>query len=143
MDKKELLQSWYNEVWVNGNVDAIPDYFQQDMLATGVVPEMQVGADDFAELVMAFRAHVDKIEVEMPIVVDQDDWISAFLKVRMIRADTDAPVEVTGQVMARYKNGKIVEAYNQFDFVSLFEQLGQLPEDTIPICMTGQRLDWA
>ncbi len=45
--------------------------------------------------------------------------------------------------MARFKGGKMVEAYNQFDFISLFEQLGQLPQDTLPICMTGQQLDWA
>jgi len=41
-------------------------------------------------------------------------------------------------VFCRFKDGQIVEAYNSFDFVGFFEQLGLLPESTIAICMSGQ-----
>jgi predicted ester cyclase len=143
MDKKEFLKSWYEEIWIKGNVDAVDQFFEPESIASGIVPEMQMGRDDFGDLVSAFLMHVENVDVKIPIMVEEGDWLSAFLHVHMQRGDNGAPVEVTGQVMARFANGKIVEAYNQFDFVSLFEQLGQFPEDTIPICMTGQRLDWA
>ncbi|WP_146343937.1 ester cyclase [Phaeobacter marinintestinus] len=141
--KTDLLQRWYDEVWVHGNLDAIDKFFVPDLVATGIVPEMQMGRDDFQDLVVAFRAHVGEIDVRLPKTVEHDDWLAAFLHVHTTRADNGAPIEVTGQVMARFEGDQIVEAYNQFDFVSLFEQLGQLPEDTIPICMTGQQLEWA
>lgn len=141
--KAEMLQRWYDEVWVRGNLNAIEEFYVPNIVASGIVPEMQVGLDDFRDLVAAFRAHVGEIDVKLPITTEQDDWLSAFLHVHTTRADNGAPIEVTGQVMVRFEDDKIVEAYNQFDFISLFEQLGQLPEDTIPICMTGQQLAWA
>ncbi|MGV6805045.1 MAG: ester cyclase [Ruegeria sp.] len=143
MTHSEILRAWYSEVWEKGNIDAIGDYFAPETMAEGLIPEMQVGADDFRDLVMAFRHVLGEIQVDLPKIIENGDWASAVLHVRTSRADNGAPLEVTGQVMARFKGEKMVEAYNQFDFVSLFEQLGQFPKDTLPVCMTGQRLNWA
>ena len=143
MTKSEVLKAWYAEVWEQGNTDAIQKYFSPDTMAEGLIPEMQVGPDDFRDLVAAFRHILGEIRVELPKIIEDGNWLSAILHVHTSRADNGAPIEVTGQVMARFRDGKMVEAYNQFDFVSLFEQLGQFPQDTLPVCMTGQRLDWA
>ncbi|WP_425045521.1 ester cyclase [Primorskyibacter sp. S87] len=143
MTNAELLHKWYEEVWVNGNLDAIDDYFTPDTKAAGIIPEMRVGIDDFRDLVGAFQMHLEDIKFEMPMIVEQGDWASAILKADMKRADNGAPVTVTGMTMVRTNGQRIVEAYNQFDYVSLFEQLGQMPPDTLPIAMTGQKLDFA
>ncbi|WP_170463793.1 ester cyclase [Ruegeria arenilitoris] len=143
MSHADLLREWYSEVWENGNTDAIDQYFAPDTTAEGLIPEMQVGADDFRDLVMAFRHILGDIKVEMPKVVEYGDWVSAIIHLRITRADNGAPLQATGSVFGRIKDGRMVEAYNQFDFISLFEQLGQFPQDTLPVCMTGQRLDWA
>ncbi|WP_372574480.1 ester cyclase [Ruegeria jejuensis] len=143
MTKSDILKQWYDRVWVQGDLDAIDQFFAPETAAEGIIPEMQVGADDFRDLVTAFRFHVGDIRVDMPKTIENGDWVAAILHVNTSRADNGAPIEVTGQVMARFKDDKVVEAYNQFDFVSLFEQLGQFPADTLPVCMTGQQLDWA
>lgn len=143
MSKSDRLRAWYSEVWEQGNTDAIDEYFAPDTMAEGLIPEMQVGADDFRDLVSAFRHVLGDITVELPKIIEDGDWVSGVLHVKTFRADNGAPLEVTGQVMARFDDDKMVEAYNQFDFISLFEQLGQFPQDTLPVCMTGQRLDWA
>ena len=143
MKKSQLLKEWYDQVWVHGDLDAIDKFFDPSAMAEGIIPEMQVGPDDFRELVMAFHHHVGEIKVTLPKTIEDDEWVSAILHVHTSRADNGAPIEVTGQVMARFSGDKLVEAYNQFDFISLFEQLGQLPEDSLPICMTGQKLEWA
>lgn len=143
MTKSELLREWYDQVWVQGNLDAIDQFFDPGAMAEGIIPEMQVGPEDFREMVIAFRHHVGEIKIDIPNMIENDEWVASILHVHTSRADNGAPIEVTGQVMVRFKDNKLVEAYNQFDFISLFEQLGQLPEDTLPICMTGQRLEWA
>ncbi|WP_170769690.1 ester cyclase [Ruegeria lacuscaerulensis] len=142
MSHAEILREWYSEVWENGNTDAIDRYFTPDTAAEGLIPEMQVGADDFRDLVMAFRHILGEISIDVRKTIENGDWVSSILHVQTSRADNGAPVEVTGQVVARFRGDKMVEAYNQFDFISLFEQLGQFPKDTLPVCMTGQRLDW-
>ncbi|SLN70666.1 ester cyclase [Ruegeria meonggei] len=143
MAHADLLRDWYAEVWEKGDTDAIDQYFAPDTMAEGIIPEMQVGADEFRDLVMAFRHVLGEIHVELPKVIEQDDWVSAIIKVKTTRADNGAPLQAAGSVIARVRDGRMVEAYNQFDFISLFEQLGQFPEDTLPVCMTGQRLEWA
>ncbi|WP_209596170.1 ester cyclase [Ruegeria sp. HKCCSP351] len=143
MTNSEILRSWYSEVWENGNTEAIDQFFAPETMAEGLIPEMQVGADDFRDLVTAFRHVLGDIKVDLPKIIENGDWVSAILHVQTCRADNGAPLEVTSQVMARFKNNKMVEAYNHFDFISFFEEMGQFPADTLPVCMTGQRLDWA
>ncbi|WP_170330023.1 ester cyclase [Ruegeria arenilitoris] len=143
MSHADILRNWYAEVWENGNIDAIDQFFAPDTMAEGLIPEMQVGADDFRDLVMAFRHVLGDIKVDLPKIIEDGDWVSGILNVSTTRADNGAPLQATGSVIARIKDGRMVEAYNQFDFISLFEQLGQFPQDTLPVCMTGQRLDWA
>lgn len=142
MTNSEILRNWYSEVWEKGNTDAIDQFFAAETLAEGLIPEMQVGADDFRDLVTAFRHVLGEITVELPKIIENGNWVSAILNVKTFRADNGAPLEVTGQVMARFKDNRMVEAYNHFDFISFFEELGQFPSDTLPVCMTGQRLDW-
>jgi predicted ester cyclase len=36
------------------------------------------------------------------------------------------PIEITGVSISRIENGKIVEGWNHFDFMTLFQQIGAL-----------------
>ncbi len=40
----------------------------------------------------------------------------------------------------RFSENKMVETYNSFDFMSFFEQIGLLPEHSLALCLTGQRI---
>jgi len=42
------------------------------------------------------------------------------------REATQAPVEFTGMTFVRIHNGKIVEAWNNFDFMTMYKQVGHL-----------------
>jgi predicted ester cyclase len=42
------------------------------------------------------------------------------------RAATQAPVAFTGMTIVRIADGKIVEAWNNFDFMTLHKQVGLL-----------------
>ncbi len=143
MKKSELLQQWYDQVWTNGNLDAIDRLFAPETRANGVIPEFQMDRSDFRDLVAACRQHFGKIRFDLLRTIENGDWLAAALRLRTTRADTGAPIEATGQIMARFQGDRMVETHNHFDFVSLFEQLGQFPPDTLPICLTGQRLTWA
>ncbi len=143
MNKSELLRKFYEDVWVKNNLEAIDLYFSPNAEAGGLIPEMSFGPDEFRELVWAVRNLLGDIEVELPVVLENDEWVAAIVKARATRADNGAPIDVTGQTIARFEGDKLVESYNQFDYISLFEQLDQLPPDTLPICMTGQKMVWA
>ena len=44
----------------------------------------------------------------------------------METAATQSPVEFTGMTIVRIENGKIVEAWNNFDFMTMYKQIGRL-----------------
>ncbi|GHG95420.1 ester cyclase [Pseudodonghicola xiamenensis] len=142
MSKIEMFRWWCEEVWHKGNLEAIHQMFAPDAVTSGVVPELLMGPDDFYELVSVLRSHVGPITPEILKTVEQDDWLAVMMRFKTSRADNGAPIEVSGQVMLRYQGDKMVEAYNHFDYLAFFEQLGLVPQDSLSIFLTGHKLDW-
>ncbi len=66
-------------------------------------------------------------------MVAEGDKVTARCSVRakhdgdfMGRTATQSPVEFTGITIVRIDKGKIVEAWNNFDFMTLYKQVGHL-----------------
>lgn len=140
MEKRQILEEWYRRVWVEGDLDAIDEMFSPDTQAAGLLPEMQMGPDDFRELVPMFLNMVETPSVSLDKFMEDSDWASALYSMRVTDASSGRPVIGTGQLFARFKGDKIVETYNSFDFMSFFEQIGLLPEQSMALCLTGHRL---
>ena len=135
--KRNLLEKWYQAVWVEGDLHAIEDYFSPDGEAEGIVPGLSVDKEEFKELVSTVRPMMNDIEVSVLHSIEQDDWLSALVEVRGVSARNSDPVHAFSHVMIRVQNTCIVEAYYGFDTLTFFEQLGQLPPDTMPQLLSG------
>ncbi|KIC21249.1 ester cyclase [Leisingera sp. ANG-Vp] len=140
--KAEVLQRWYDQGWTRGDLSALDDYFLPGSTATGAVPSLQLSRSDFEAFVTALRSRLERIRIEITQVVEQGDWLAARTRFQSICIATGKPVVTTGHVMIRFEDGKMAETFSQFDYVSLFEQLDQLPPDTVAACLTGQGLMW-
>ncbi|MEL7100110.1 MAG: nuclear transport factor 2 family protein [Pseudomonadota bacterium] len=137
-DKRAVLEAFYREVWQEGHLDRIGTYFALGGEARGLLPDLDFTPDDLRDLIAVNRERIDQIETRILHVVEQGDWLSALLEMRGVSIDTETPVVLTGQLMARFDaTGKIAEVYNSFDFLSYFEQLGQLPRNVFPLLLTG------
>jgi ketosteroid isomerase-like protein len=139
MTALETLKTWYDRVWLQGDLDAIDELFNPDTEASGMM-DFAVGPEDFKALVPAFLAHVALEDICYDKVVEMGDWVWASMSAHATARVTETPVHVTGQIMVRVQDGHIVEAYNQFDFLALFEQLGYLPPDSLALCLSGEGL---
>lgn len=137
MTPLELLQQWYDRVWVKQDLDAIDELFTPDTEAQGVM-DFGVGPDDFRVLAEALLAQLEIEEIRFDRTVELGDWIWATFTTHAVSLANRAPVHSTGQIMARVKDDRIVEAYNQVDFLTCFEQLGYLPQDTLALCLSGE-----
>lgn len=139
-DKVELLESWFQRVWIDADLDAIDEFFSDDAEAKGLLPEMRLGPQDYRDFVPLVLALVEDLNVELVNSTENDEWIQSLYKVTARSTVSSAPIVVLGQVSVRVKDGKFTEAYNCFDFMGMFEQLGQLPEQSLAICLTGGTL---
>jgi steroid delta-isomerase-like uncharacterized protein len=135
-DNKRLLQRWFEEVWNKGRAEAIEEMFAEDGIAHGLADESGAplrGAAGFREFHKKFRGAFPDVVVRVDEVIAEGDLVAARCRVRASHAGddlgfaaTNRPMEITGMTMARIKDGKIVEAWNNFDFMSMFRQLGAL-----------------
>jgi len=135
-DNKALVHRWFEEVWNKGRMDAISEMMSTEAIAHGLTDhagnELR-GADGFRAFAENFRKAFPDIRITVEDTVSEGDKIAARCSVQAIHsgdgigiAATNKPMAVTGMTMVRIKDGKIVEAWNNFDFMSLFQQLGVL-----------------
>lgn len=139
MTKLEFLQDWYRRVWIEADLAAIDACFAPRAGADGIMPDGQVGVEDFRALVPALLALVRDLSIDIDRSVEADDWIWAQFTVRAATAHGADPICARGQVMVRIADGKISEAYNAFDFITFFEQAGLLPQDAFLLLLSGER----
>ena len=139
-EKLDLLQSFYDRVWVAGAVEEAETFFDGTAEASGLMPDLAIGAQEFHEFVGALLEQLVVNRVTMEKAVEEGDWISVMATYSATVQMTGHEITGSGMLMARICDGKIVEAFNCLDFLGLFEKLGLVPENALALCMTGQRL---
>lgn len=140
MTNLDILGEWYRRVWIEGDLEAIDEFFAPSAGADGIMADGQVGAEDFRALVPALRAMVRDPSFAIVRSIEAGEWVWAQLSVRATVVHGTDPIAVTGQVAARIAGGRIVEAFNAFDFLPFFEQAGLVPQDAFLLLLSGERL---
>ena len=135
-ENKELVRRWFDEVWNKGRADAIDEMFDAKGIAHGLSADPSepiTGPAQFKPFHTVFRDAFPNIVIVVEDMIAEDDKVAARCSVRakhegefMGKAASQSPVEFTGIAIVRIDNGKIVEAWNNFDFMNLHRQLGLL-----------------
>lgn len=133
---KQLLRRWFDEVWNSGRADAIEEMFAADGIAHGLADDAGNelrGPTDFRTYHGQMRAAFPNITVGIDEMIAEGDLVAARCSVRgkhdgdgLGIAATNTPVEFTGMTFVRIADGKIVEAWNNFDFMRMYKQVGIL-----------------
>ena len=136
--KVTLLHRWFDEVWNQGRAEAIDEMFACEGIAHGLTDESGndlCGPEGFKPFFMNFRSSFPDLQVTIEDTLVDGDMIAARCTVRGVHsgdglglAATHQPVEFTGMTIVRVKDGKIVEAWNNFDFLGMYQQLGIMQE---------------
>ena len=135
-DNASLIRRWFEEVWNKGREEAIDELFDEKGVAHGLADETGEplrGTAGFKPFFRRFREAFPEIEVTVEDTVSEGDRVAARCTVRGAHrgdslglAATNRPVEFTGISIVRISDGKIVEAWNNFDVMAMFQQLGAL-----------------
>ncbi|HEX7174507.1 MAG TPA: ester cyclase [Pyrinomonadaceae bacterium] len=135
-DNNTLIRRWFEEVWNKGRSEAIDELFAADGVAHGLADaaggELR-GPADFKPFFQRFRESFPDIEIVVEDTISEGDRVAARCTVRARHqgdslgfAATGQTVEFTGIAIVRVSQGQIVEAWNNFDFMSMYQQLGAL-----------------
>lgn len=129
-----LIRRWFDEVWNKGRSDAIDEMFAADGVAHGLSEDSASpmrGPEGFRAFHAKFHNAFPDMVVTVEDTISEGDKVAARCTVRgkhtgdhLGFAATHAPIEITGIAIVRVHDGKIVEAWNNFDFMTLYRQLG-------------------
>ncbi len=131
-----FLHRWFEEVWNNQSEDAIDEMCAEDVVANGLTDaegNTVRGIEAYKNLFRAFISAYPNIKITVEDTISEGDKIAARCRVSATHAGegigvapTNQPVEFTGMTIVRVKDGKIVEAWNEFDFMKMYSQVGAL-----------------
>ena len=132
-ENKALIRRWFEEVWNKGRADSIPEMFAEDGIAHGLSDDVDAplkGPGGFLPFHSQFREAFPNIEVVVEDQIAEGDRVATRCSVRgkhqgdsLGFAATQSLVEFTGVTITRIKDAKIVEAWNNFDFMKMYKQL--------------------
>jgi steroid delta-isomerase-like uncharacterized protein len=135
-ENKALIQRWFDEVWNQGNSQVIDELLADEGVIHGLADatgQPVRGLEAFHEFHNQFRGAFPDIYVSVDDIIAEGDRVVARCSVRgkhtgehLGIAATNAPIEFGGIAIVRIKDGKIIEAWNQFDFLEMNKQLGVL-----------------
>lgn len=135
-ENKALIHRWFEEVWNQGNEKVIDELLAEDGVIHGLNDasgQSVQGIEAFHEFHSQFRGAFSDLAVTLDDVIAEGDKVVARCDVRgkhtgenLGFAATNAPVHFEGVAIVRIKDGKIVEAWNHFDFMEMNRQLGVL-----------------
>jgi steroid delta-isomerase-like uncharacterized protein len=134
-ENKQLVRRWFDEVWNKGRGDLIDEMFDKEGIAHGLSedPAKPIkGPDDYRPFYTMFRQAFPNMQIVVEDMVAEGDKVTARCSVRgkhegdgLGIAATQQQVEFTGITIVRIANGKIVEAWNNFDFTAMNKQVGR------------------
>jgi len=131
---KQLVLRWFEEVWNKGRADAIEEMFDENGIAHGLSDDPanpMRGPKDYRPFYSTLREAFPNIKVVVEDMVAEGDKVAARCSVSgkhegdsLGIAATQLPVDFNGITIVRIADGKIVEAWNNFDFMKMNRQLG-------------------
>lgn len=137
---KDAVMRIIDEGFNQGNVDVLDEVTADDYVSYSSDGSTQ-NRDDFKDSITAFRGAIPDLQASADPLLADGDWVAfRFTMTGTFQNDlvfpgadpisaTGGPINYTANIMIRFdENGKMVEEWDEFDFLTFFEQLGILDD---------------
>ena len=131
---KDLSRRWFEEVWNKRRSEAIDEMFATDGIAHGLEPlgrKPLPGPVAFRNFWERFCGAFPDLRVKVEDVIGEDDKTAVRFSFQgthrgnhLGAPPTGKVIAATGMALIRWRNGQIVEGWNEFDAMGLFQQIG-------------------
>jgi steroid delta-isomerase-like uncharacterized protein len=132
---EDVARQWFAEVWNQGSEAAIDRLLAPQGAFHGLTADGTpiVGPAGFKPFFRQFKGAFPDMNIRIDRTVTEGEMIALHCTVTGTHrgdalgiAATGKPVTFTGIAMGRVRNGQLVEGWNAFDFLSLYQQVGMV-----------------
>jgi steroid delta-isomerase-like uncharacterized protein len=130
----DVAREWFEQVWNQGSEEAIPRLMAPAARFHGLpTPDGApiVGPESFKPFFRQFRQAFPDIRIVVERSIEEGDMVALHCHVTgrhrgegLGIAPSGNALDIHGMAMARVRDGQIVEAWNCFDFLALYSQVG-------------------
>jgi steroid delta-isomerase-like uncharacterized protein len=134
-DLKALCIRWFDEVWNKGRLEAIDEMFAPDGIAHGLAQDGGDlrGAEGFKAFHAQFKGAFPDIHIKVEDMIQEGDKVAVRFSCtgthqgdQLGVAPTGRRVSFTGMSFTRWRNGQIVDGWNNVDFATVMQEVGVL-----------------
>jgi len=132
-----LIRQWFDELWNQGREDTIDRLMAPETMVHGLpTPDGQPlrGPAAFKPFFKAFRSAFPDIRVTVVRTISQGDTVCAHCHTTGTHLTSALGIDATGKqvdfwgmCIVRTRGDKLIEGWNCFDFLSMYQQLGVVP----------------
>ena len=137
---ESVPKAWFRRVWNEGDVAAIDELFAKDGKAYGIQGSVINGPQEFRQFHDAFCAQFSDIHIEVVEEIESEDKVAVKCDANMVFQATGQRVHFVGVSFLQLRGGQILEAWNLWDFLGLFEELQLMPQRSFELALAGQLL---
>jgi predicted SnoaL-like aldol condensation-catalyzing enzyme len=135
-----LARRWFKEVWDDGDESAIDRLMHPQALVHGLGAAPIRGPEQFKPFFRVFHRALGNIKIDIAQTVVQGDTCAVHCHVvaRHVGSDLGGPasgalVDFWGITILRAdEKGRIVEGWNTFDFLTMYQQIGWVSNPVLP-----------
>ncbi len=135
----DLVRRWFREVWCEPrNPETIDELMPEDSKLYGLNPVGPLTREDFKKFRRHFLAMYPDVRVEVTHVMAAGDMVAFHAQVSGVHSDSKRPVNFTGTAIVQFRDGKMIESHETWDFATMLTQNGVLSEDVAARELIGE-----
>jgi len=134
-----LAKRWFDEVWNRRDESAIDRMMHPQAIVHGLGAAPITGPDQFKPFYRVFQRSFGEMQIDVVHTVVQGEMCAVHCRVRARHLGPDlggpptgSPVDFSGITMLRARDGLIVEGWNCFDFLTMYQQIGWVSNPVVP-----------
>jgi predicted ester cyclase len=133
-----IVREWFEQVWNQRRADAIDGLLSSNATVRGLADGPIDGAAGFKPVHQLFCNSFPELNVEIVESIVDGDRAAVVCHVTGRHGGdalggkaTGKPVDFWGMSAVRVENGVIVDAWNSFDFLTMYQQIGWVPSPVV------------
>ena len=127
---KELTIEWHDRVWNNREENAIYELMDDNCEVAGLKLSCP-GPKGFVEFHRQYFQVWDPINIDIFEMIESEDQAIGHANIRGIHKPTGKKIDAVFSISVKWKDGKIIEARNVVDYVTLLTQMGALQPEVM------------
>ncbi len=120
--QKQFVARWFEEVWNQSKREAIHEMFPEDCILHDGRAEYR-GPAEFKRFYDALRAQLSDVRVTPLETISEGDLVCMRWSSTAIHSSTGKSVAVSGMSLLRFENGRLAEAWQNWDQHGLLQQV--------------------